>query len=144
MGRAARFKGCQHRSWLGYAAGRGCGDDQAGSAHGYYAGPDYGGGNTRGCAGRRYEGGGFQRSRRYDRLYGHGYGYECRRRHERTEPVCHGTAATAAGAAGSGGPGSSGGGRLEMCLRGYGQRQFLPELRRKEARAAAGGRRLEV
>ena len=106
--------------------------------------PHHGGSHAGGRAGGCHEDGGRQPGWRDDRLYGHGYGHECRRRHERTEPVCHGTAATAAGSGGSGGPGSSGGGRLEMCLRGYGQRQFLPELRREEAGAAAGGRRLEV
>ena len=56
--------------------------------------PDHGGGNTRGRTGGCYEGGGFQRSRRYDRLYGHGYGDECRRRNECAKPVCYGSAAS--------------------------------------------------
>ena len=98
--------------------------------------PDYGGGHARGCAGGCHEGGGSQRSRRYDRLYGHGYGHECRRRYECTEPVCHGPAATAAAQQQApAAPGSPGGGRLEMRLRGYGQRQFLPELRRERSRS---------
>ena len=46
----------------------------------------------------RYEGGGFQQSRRYDRLYGHGYGYECRRWNECAKSVCYGPAATAGAA----------------------------------------------
>ena len=115
--RAARSEGSQHCPGFGHAAGRGCGDDQAGPAHGHHAGSHHGGSHAGGRTGGCHEDGGRQPGRRYDRLYGHGHGHECRRRHERTEPVCHGTAATAAGAAGSGGTGSPGSGRLEMFLR---------------------------
>lgn len=62
-----------------------------------------------------------QLCRCYERLYGRKYGYECGR-YERTGAVRHGSAAGGAGC-----------GQLEVRVRHGGQRQFLPELRGKEA-----------
>ena len=121
MGRAARLDGRQHCAWLRDTAGRGRRDDQAGTAHGDDARPDYGGGHARRRTVGRDENGRGQLFRCYERLYGRKYGYECGR-HERTGAVRHGSAAGGAGC-----------GQLEVRVRHGGQRQFLPELRGKEA-----------
>ena len=92
-------------------------------------------GNACRRTGRCNEGGCRKRKRCNDRLYGHGHGDERRRRHERTESICHGAAAatTAAGF-------RTAAGWLEMQLRSCGKRQFLPAVRHEET--AAG--RLEM
>ena len=102
----------------------GCGAHQAGSACSYHARSHHGGGNPCRRSGGRHEDRGRQPGRRNDRLYGHGHGYERRRRHERSEPVRHGSAATAAGSA-AGGAAADGRpryGALEVRVRQYGVR----------------------
>ena len=125
-----------------HASRRGCGDDQAGAAHGNHARPEHGGGDARRRAGGRDAHRGGQRERRDDGLYGYGHGGAADR-HERAGALPNGPAGGAATAAGAAATGARRG-RLDLRMRHEEHGQVLRKLRQDASRARADARFVEV
>ena len=99
MGRAARFKGCQHRSWLGYAADEDAEMIKQAQRTAIMRDPTMAAATLVSAQADAMKAAASNKAGAMTRLYGHGYGYECRRWNECAKSVCYGPAATAGAAA---------------------------------------------